>query len=123
MKSDLNDTELDVMFEATLRDTPAPSVEFLERLERDALSTLTKSVEPVRHQKTSVSSLFGGWSGLGGLVAAGVTGIWIGVAPPSGILDPLDLLDGSWSGLNSEADPMFGGSDWNEVLIEDAENV
>ncbi|MCV2890211.1 hypothetical protein [Ruegeria aquimaris] len=35
---------------------------------------------------------FGGWPGVGGMVAAGVTGVWIGVFPPENLPDPSDLV-------------------------------
>lgn len=32
-----------------------------------------------------VTSMFGGWQGMGGLVAATCAGFWIGVSPPEGL--------------------------------------
>lgn len=43
-----------------------------------------------------VLALLGGWPAVGGVVAAGVAGLWIGVAPPQ-------LIDEAVSGL-------FGGT-------------
>ncbi len=34
----------------------------------------------------------GGWGGVGGLATACAAGVWIGVAPPSGLPDPIALV-------------------------------
>ena len=44
--------------------------------------------QPARPQRTGwITDLFGGWPALSGVLAAGVTGLWVGVAPPAGVED------------------------------------
>jgi hypothetical protein len=45
-------------------------------------------------------SLVGGWPALGGLATACAAGIWIGMAPPSFLPDPAQLVGGTGSEID-----------------------
>lgn len=60
------------------------------RVLADAQSALTKSPAPVQPRPSLLNralDALGGWPAMGGVVAAGVGGLWIGIAPPAGIED------------------------------------
>lgn len=63
---------------------------------------------------TRLFATLGGGFGLGGLVCAGMVGVWIGLAPPSFIPDPVDLA----TSQISASDP-FDGFDMTELMNED----
>lgn len=56
----------------------------------------------------------GGWPGMGGLVAACAAGLWIGVAPPAFLPDPVALVGGSQSAVN-----LLDTQDVSALLAED----
>lgn len=39
--------------------------------------------------------VLGGWYGMGGLAAACAAGVWIGISPPTGLPDPVQLVFGT----------------------------
>jgi len=45
-------------------------------------------------------ALLGGWPTFGGLAAACAAGVWIGLAPPSFLPDPAQIVTGSDSGID-----------------------
>lgn len=51
---------------------------------------------------TQLGGLLGGWPGLGGLATACAAGLWLGLAPPAMMPDPVDLVLGQ-----AEVDPML----------------
>lgn len=56
----------------------------------------------------------GGWPGLGGLATACAAGVWIGLAPPDFLPDPVTLV------YQDEADlDVMGGASLSEFLSED----
>ena len=55
------------------------------RILADAESVLAQRPSP-RGFWAAVSDLIGGWPAAAGLAAAGLCGVWIGVAPPEGAL-------------------------------------
>lgn len=48
--------------------------------------------------------LLGGWPALGGMATACAVGLWIGLAPPTGLPDPVELVQTSEAGLFAEDD-------------------
>ena len=116
-KRELNETELDALFEAAQRSVPEPSAAFMARLEQDALRGLgdqpPRAVPPGWFTRFRQS--IGGWGGFGGLVAATVTGFWIGVAAPDS-LGNLALFD---SGGESYSELLGGWSDTELFGLED----
>lgn len=122
-KPDLNDTELEALFRAARQAPPEPDAGFLATLEQDALRELARAPVPTPRFGFDLSGLLGGWRGMGGLAAAAVTGLWIGIAPPSGVPDPLDFFDQALTGVSFEYDPVFGADALDDLLQEDGDNV
>ncbi len=56
--------------------------------------------------------LLGGWPALGGLATACAAGVWLGLAPPRALPDPLGLVQGADTGL-------FAGDDLVLALAEE----
>lgn len=83
--TDPNDKLLDDLF-ATARDAaPAASDALMARVLADATvaqQARRPAAEPQKGLWQSLLDMLGGWPTLGGLAVAGVTGVWIGVAPP-----------------------------------------
>ena len=106
----LSDEELQGLFDQIAPEVPAASDELMARILTDA-----ENFRPVPGASvTEVESgsfwnaLFGalgGWKGAGGLVTAGLIGLWVGVSPPtaletttSDILNALNPdLTGGWA--------------------------
>ena len=85
-KFELSDLELDGLLGEARLDTPLPSANFLARLEADALRMLPEP-PPVVVRPTfwdRVSTILGRVALPSGLVAAGLTGLWIGIAAGTG---------------------------------------
>lgn len=76
---------------------------------------ITPEVSTSARGLTWLLSLFGGSLGLGGVVCAGLAGVWIGVAPPAFLPDPVDYAVATLS-AHSDA---FDGFDLSELLDED----
>lgn len=95
-KPDMNDFELDEIFASARRAKPEVRDDFMTRLLADAAMVQDEwsapSVEKITEGGgllTLVWSMLGGWAGTGGLAAAAITGLWIGIAPP----DALSVID------------------------------
>ena len=56
--------------------------------------------------------MIGGWPTMGGLVAAGVAGLWIGIAPPTGLTTIASELSGSNVTVDLWGDDLFGTQEW-----------
>lgn len=66
-----------------------PSEDFLARLEAQAEAAALAPARPgVAPARGGLLGLIGGWAGVGGMAAAAMAGVWIGVAPPSALPDP-----------------------------------
>lgn len=83
-------TDLDALFTAATSATPAPSDALMARvladaqgLQPDAPGFAVATPAP----KVSFWDIFGGWPAFSGVAAAGVAGLWLGVASPAGIED------------------------------------
>jgi hypothetical protein len=88
-----SEAELEAFFEAARTEAPALSDGLRDRIVADALA-----VAPARApwwRFAQLREVIGGWYGLGGLVTAGLMGLWIGIAPPVDAMDPLAFLDGA----------------------------
>ena len=84
------DEALDGLF-AQARDlAPSPSDDLIARILADAEAVAAQRRAPVQPEpggwRTWLES-FGGWPAMGGLAAATVAGLWIGVARPTAIPD------------------------------------
>lgn len=85
MKRDVDD--IDQLFAQARRRDAAVSDALMARVLADAAR-----VQPSAADRRSrawpldwLHDLIGGWPAWGGVIAAGLTGLWVGVAPPSGI--------------------------------------
>ena len=64
--------------------------------------------------RAQLAEAIGGWFGVGGLAAACAAGLWIGLAPPDGLPDPVGL----WEQSQTTYD-LLQGSDLALALSED----
>jgi len=92
--------ELDDLF-AAARDTPAPLPAHLAKaIMSDALIARAETQTPAPAAKTRLRAgiwqqlmvAIGGLPAVGGLAAACAVGVWIGLAPPSFLPDPAQLV-------------------------------
>ncbi|PIE12902.1 MAG: hypothetical protein CSA70_08065 [Rhodobacterales bacterium] len=85
-----DDLELDELFNAAKATPVEPGDDLMARVLAQALHAQAdqQMIEPATSTCPILRSLFaaiGGWPALGGLIAAGVTGIWIGFSPTLGV--------------------------------------
>ena len=80
---------LDDLFDAARHTEVSPSDRLMARVLADAAQVQADRLpQKARPQRTGwITDLFGGWPALSGVLAAGVTGLWVGVAPPAGVED------------------------------------
>lgn len=106
--SEPDDDILEDVFDAARAkaDAPVPAA-LLTAIERDAAR-----VAEARSQGfwAALWCAIGGWPAAGGLVAAGLTGLWLGVAPP----DNLDSFAGQFLGADMTVDVMGDFADFAE---------
>ncbi len=98
-----DDDFLDDIF-AQARAVPAPvSADLVARVLQGARPT------SIWH---GLLDVIGGWPAMGGMIAAGVAGLWIGVAPPSVIT----TYTAEWIGQDVQvdlwSDTTFGSEEW-----------
>ncbi len=113
MLSDKDD--LAALFEAAKAAPPAPSSDFMARVLSDAEAMQpaalggmrTPAPTPKRGAFTELlsglSDAIGGWPGFAGLASAAVAGVWIGISPPDGLIDPISSVLGTDTSSLSEA--------------------
>ena len=85
-----NDDRLDDLFTQARATTPVPSNDLMARVLADA-----DAMQPQKPAGASAPmglwarmlDAVGGWPAMGGLAAATVAGIWVGVAPPASVED------------------------------------
>jgi len=100
MTNDRDTDMLDAAFAAARTSAPAPSDDLLNRIMMDADAVLNNAERmrtPPRIRPSWREMLFdaiGGWPSLGGLAAATVAGLWIGISPPAVLGDYSVLLSG-----------------------------
>ena len=93
MRWDMSDREredalLDAVFETARRQEVVPSDDLMARVLADAERERPGPVAVARPGPwTRFLDGLGGWPALGGLAAAGVAGLWIGLAPPASVED------------------------------------
>ncbi len=93
----LTDAELETLFAEQRGHVPEPDAAFMARISADAAAAATHAHRATRSAETSGGGRL--WSWLrqwgamgGGLVAAGVAGIWIGFSGPANLPDPVLLV-------------------------------
>lgn len=87
------DAELEALFAEARDHAPLPSEDLLARIEAQSLAeqpTHVEAVSPVQPVAENRGWFdwhlgFGGWSSLGGLTAALVVGVGIGISPPDAV--------------------------------------
>jgi len=86
-----DDKMLDTTFAQMRAQDVTPSEGLMDRIMMDADSVLATGTVAQPRAKQSVGALIldviGGWPSFGGLAAATVAGVWIGVAPPDALAD------------------------------------
>ena len=111
----LSDQELDAMLGELSQETPMPSDDLMARVLADAedLRIVPGSVNPQANDGfiETILSFLGGWKGAGGLVTAGVIGIWIGVSPPTSLETTTTAI---WDVVSP--DLTIGWSDYDDFL-------
>lgn len=94
-------TDLDALFEVARKDRHDLPETLSGRMLADAAEVQAGWAaipEPFASQDIAqgrwaqLRSLLGGWTGLGGLVTACAVGIWIGLAPPAFLPDPVEIV-------------------------------
>lgn len=84
MDENVNDTELEALFQQARATAPQMPDGLLARVLSDAE---TMQPAPLRRGWQAVFSALGGLPGMGGLITASCLGFWLGVAPPTGLPD------------------------------------
>ena len=94
-KKPLDDFELDALFADAARDAPVPSDDLMARIMIDAQAEI--AVVPVARPAeirqgwlASIIASIGGWPAAAGLATAAVTGLMIGLVPPTSLLELAD---------------------------------
>lgn len=101
-KPELTDTELDLLLRAARRDEAALPADLAQRMQADAARVqneiLGRAARPARPARPGLWAVLrdalGGWPGMAGLATACAAGVWIGLAPPAMLPDPLGLVQG-----------------------------
>ncbi len=95
LKMTERENDLDHLFAQARQTRPALPEDLAVRIETDAeavrLQRLSTETKPARNG-VFVLDIIGGWRGLGGLVAASATGVWIGFSAPAFLPDPASYL-------------------------------
>lgn len=95
--SDHDQDTLDAAFAAARRPDPAPSEALMARVLADAEAAQSRPAtrEPRPTRWSGFFDLLGGWPAVSGLAAAGVAGLWLGLAPPASVEDLAGTLLGN----------------------------
>jgi hypothetical protein len=87
-----DETHLDDLFAEARQVRPVVSVDLMARIMADAAAVQSERTAPIVVAAPEQGGFFaglwtalGGWGGAGGLAAATMAGLWIGIAPPSGL--------------------------------------
>ncbi|EAR49426.1 hypothetical protein OG2516_15204 [Oceanicola granulosus HTCC2516] len=108
MTEPVDDRQLERLFEEARAGEPAALDDaFLARLMHDAAAEMPRRWGAAAG--AGLWALLGGWAGAGGLAAAAVGGLWIGIAPPEGLSDLAAGLVGETASVALvPADDLFG---------------
>lgn len=91
---------LDDLFAAARQAAPDPSDTLMARIVADAAREMPRPAPATPGVWATLWDGLGGWIGAGGLAAATVAGLWIGIAPPAGLAD---MASGLWGTSTSVA--------------------
>lgn len=83
--TDKDDAFLDDIFRSARTDDPVPSDDLRARVQADAMAAMVSPAVVPRSRSSwdAFAQLLGGWPALSGVAAAGVAGLWLGLAPPA----------------------------------------
>ena len=93
-----DDKQIEALFAAARQDRSELPDTLSQRMLRDAEQTQQGFARPEAVVTAGpgllgqIKAALGGWPTLGGLATACLAGLWIGVAPPAFLPDPLDLV-------------------------------
>lgn len=79
---------LDTLFAELRHEEASPPEALFSRVLADASALQpTPVIAPVQHQNVlqKIADAIGGWPAISGVAAAGVAGLWVGLAPPASI--------------------------------------
>lgn len=87
--TDPDDRMLDDLFAQARAQTPQPGDALMARVLADAAAQSAPGVRQATQPGfwARLSDTLGGWPALGGLAAATVAGVWVGIAPPASVED------------------------------------
>jgi hypothetical protein len=108
----LSDADLDRMLAGMARGVPEPSEALMARVLSDAMDA--RPAPGGSRQAgvlATILSAIGGWKGAGGLVTAGLVGLWVGIAPPSALSSEAQTL---WNAVSP--DVTGGWADYGDSL-------
>ena len=98
--------ELEGLFDAARQNKPVLSDDLHARIMSDAMSVMPSNVVSIPSDNTSWWRRWleplGGWPALGGMVTACAAGIWIGIAPPASLPDPIQFVQSADTDLFGE---------------------
>ncbi|MHA6262516.1 hypothetical protein ACXYMO_04880 [Arenibacterium sp. CAU 1754] len=113
-----NNRDLDSLFQAARRDAAEMPAGLSNRILADAarVQAQSRAPRPPRARQTWFAQLreaLGGWYGMGGLAAACATGLWMGIAPPDIMPDPVQMVFGTQADLD-----LLSADDLSSVLAQ-----
>ena len=110
--TDPSDTELNDLFDSIKVQKPLPSDDLMARVlaDADALQPEPQVISNPRSSqpRASLWDMIGGWPALTGVAAAGVAGLWLGIAPPTSI----DQWTASILGNTTSVSFLLDDTDW-----------
>ncbi len=94
------DEDLDLLFSQARDTRDAMPSDLVTRMLQDAdavqaeisAPSIPEQARPHRGLWAQVQQALGGWAGLSGLATACAAGVWIGLAPPDFLPDPVELV-------------------------------
>lgn len=102
---DLDMNGLDALFAQAKNDVGAqPSEAFMTRVVTDALAQQPMPQFAPPSLWEQITSMVGGWQGMGGLVAATCAGFWIGINPPEGLPSQFETFLGNETSISALED-------------------
>lgn len=103
--TDQNQTEIDDLLADVASAKPPVLSDLMARVLIDARQVQPQSVAVTEQGLwAAILDMIGGWPAVGGLAMAGVAGLWIGVAPPTGLENMATTMLGSTQTVD-----LFGG--------------
>jgi hypothetical protein len=82
-----DDDILEAFFQTARANAPGLPAPLAARIAADAERLLPARRQAWPHGSPPLAAALGGWRPLAGLAAAGIAGLWIGIAPPAPLAD------------------------------------